>query len=140
VYVDKEIQGGLVWMAARYWAVSLAVIGMLTVIGWVFVAPGVAQLVDSPERLRSLLACLVVALVAAAALLPIVLLDMVKYSHRFVGPMVRLRESMQRAAAGEPVDPIRFRDADYWQELADAFNAMQARIERLEQGRAKDVA
>lgn len=140
VYVDRDMQGGLVWMAARYWAISLSVVGMLTVVGWVFVAPGIAELVESPERLRALLSCLVVALVASAALLPIVLLDMVKFSHRFAGPIVRLRESMRRSAAGEHVAPIRFRDGDYWQDLADAFNAMQARIEQLEQVRAKDVA
>ena len=140
VYVDRDIQGGLVWMAARYWAISLAVVGMLTVVGWVFVAPGLAELVESPERLRALLTCLVVALVASGSLLPIVLLDMVKFSHRFAGPMVRLRESMRRSAAGEHVEPIRFRDGDYWHDLAEAFNAMQARIEQLEQVRAKEVA
>jgi hypothetical protein len=140
VYIDRDLQGGLVWMAARYWAISLAVVGMLTVVGWVFVAPGIAELVESPERLRALLSCLVVALVASGAMLPIVLLDMVKFSHRFAGPMVRLRESMRRSAAGEHVEPVRFRDGDYWQDLADAFNAMQARIDRLEQVRAKEVA
>jgi hypothetical protein len=140
VYIDRDLQGGLVWMAARYWAISLAVVGMLTVVGWVFVAPGIAELVESPERLRALLSCLVVALVASGAMLPIVLLDMVKFSHRFAGPMVRLRDSMRRSAAGEHVEPIRFRDGDYWQDLADAFNAMQARIDRLEQVRAKEVA
>lgn len=140
VYVDRDIQGGLVWMAARYWALSLAVVGMMTVVGWVFVAPGIAELVESPEQLRSLLSCLVVGLVASASLAPVVLLDMVKFSHRFAGPMVRLRESMRRAAAGEHVEPIRFRDGDYWHELAENFNAMQARIDRLEQVRPKEVA
>ncbi|QDV74052.1 HAMP domain-containing protein [Botrimarina mediterranea] len=140
VFVDRDIQGGLVWIAARYWALSLTVVGMLTVVGWVFIAPGIAQLVESPEQLRSLISCLIMGLVAAAALLPVVLLDLVKFSHRFAGPMVRLRESMRRAAAGEHVDPIRFRDGDYWQDLAEAFNAMQARIDRSEQVRTKDVA
>jgi methyl-accepting chemotaxis protein len=140
VYVDRQVQGDLVRWTARYWVLSLAVVGMLTVGGWVFLAPGLEELAESPERLRALLTCLVVALLATAVSMPVMLWDLVRFSHRFAGPMVRLRSSMLRAAAGEHVAPIRFRQGDYWQDLADAFNAMQARIEQLEQGRAKDVA
>ncbi|TWT99138.1 hypothetical protein Pla108_00710 [Botrimarina colliarenosi] len=129
-FVDRHVQGGIALRAARYWAFSVAVFGMLTVIGWVFVTPGVAALVESPDRLRALLACMAVASVVATLIMPVVLLDLMRFTNRFVGPMVRLREAMRAAAAGEHVDPIRFRDGDYWQEFADAFNAMQARIER----------
>lgn len=121
-FVDKSIQGGLAMRAARYWALSIAVVGMLTVIGWVFVAPGIA------------------AITAMTTLMPVVIFDLVKFSHRFAGPMVRLRNSMLKVAAGEHVEPIRFRDGDYWKELADAFNAMQERIERAESGRTQDEA
>ena len=131
-FVDRRVQGALAARAMRYWALSVAVVGMLTVVGWVFVAPGIAALVESPDKLRATVACLAVAVATSTLLLPVVLYDLVRFSHRFVGPMVRLRESMRRAAAGESVSPVRFRDDDYWQEFADAFNAMQARLEAAE--------
>lgn len=127
-FVDAKIQGSLVGRAVRYWGLSVSVVGMLTVVGWIFVAPGLAALVESPERLRATVLCLLIAISVSALLLPVVLYDMVRFSHRFAGPMVRLRDCMRRAAAGEEVGPLRFRDDDYWQELADAFNAMQVRM------------
>jgi hypothetical protein len=129
VFVDRRVQGGIVFRAARYWAFSVAMVGMLTVVGWVFVAPGVASLVESPERLRATVTSLVVAVVVSTLLMPVVLFDLVRFTHRFAGPMVRLRDAMHRAAAGEQVEPLRFRDDDYWQEVAEAFNAMQRRLE-----------
>ncbi|MEQ8848844.1 hypothetical protein [Botrimarina sp.] len=136
LYVDRKVQGALIARAARYWAVSVTVVAMLTVIGWVFLAPGVGALVRSPELLRGVLTCLVISVVVSGLLLPIVLYDLVRFTHRFAGPMVRLRESMRRVAAGETVETLRFRDGDYWQEFADAFNAMQARIENAPIGSA----
>ena len=131
-FVDRRVQGGLALRAARYWVLSVAVVAMLTVVGWVFVAPGVAALVESPERLRATLVCLFVGVVASTLLIPVVAYDLIRFTHRFAGPMVRLRDAMQRSAEGQSVAPIRFRDDDFWQEFADAFNAMQARLDAAE--------
>lgn len=127
-YVDADVQGALVKQAARYWMLSLAVIGMLTVVGWIFVAPGAAVIVNTPQVFTPMLSCLAVAFTVTVLVGPIVLYDLVRFSHRFVGPMYRLRNAMQRAAKGESVGPIRFRDGDYWQEFAEAFNAIEARL------------
>ena len=35
-------------------------------------------------------------------------------------------------AAGEQVEPIRFREGDFWVSFADEFNAVVARLEHLE--------
>lgn len=110
---------------------------MLTVVGWIFFAPGLGALVQSPELLRGVLVCLAISVVVSGLLLPVVLYDLVRFTHRFAGPMVRLRECMRRSAAGESVGALRFRDEDYWQEFADAFNAMQARIDNAPHGAAK---
>ena len=68
------------------------------------------------------------ALVASILLLPIVLVDIVRLSNRFAGPLVRLRRSMRALARGEEVQPIHFRGQDFWQEFADEFNAIAARL------------
>ena len=57
-------------------------------------------------------------------LLPVAAWDAVKVSHRVVGPLVRIRHGLQQLAAGQPVQPVRFREGDYLLELRDDFNAM----------------
>jgi len=44
-------------------------------------------------------------------------------SHRVAGPIYRLRKHLLEAAAGRAPSQVRFRDEDYFQELADAYNA-----------------
>lgn len=63
----------------------------------------------------------------SSCLLPMFVYDSVKYSHRFVGPIVRLHRELQRVGS-EPVRPIKLRKGDFWHEVADEFNAMLARI------------
>ena len=68
------------------------------------------------------------ALIASFILLPMVILDIVRLSNRFAGPLVRLRRGMRALAQGEEVRPIHFREGDFWQEFADEFNAIAARM------------
>jgi hypothetical protein len=60
-------------------------------------------------------------------------------SNRFVGPLVRLRRSMRKLARGEHVDPICFRDNDFWHDFANEFNAVAARVQK-ESPKAEDTA
>lgn len=131
-FIDPQVQGMLLRRAARYWFLSLALVGCLTLLGWVFVSPGIGPLVASPANLSATLSAMLVAIGAAILLLPIALLDLIRVSNRFVGPVYRLRGLMEKVAQGEPVAPLRFRDGDAWQEFADAFNAVVRRIEHLE--------
>jgi len=71
------------------------------------------------------------AAVASLLLLPLVIVDVVRLSNRFTGPLLRLRRSMRALARGEEVEPIRFRDGDFWQELAEEFNTVAARCQHL---------
>ena len=41
--------------------------------------------------------------------------------------MVRFGDALHRAAQGEAVEPITFRDGDYWHEMAEDLNTMLAR-------------
>jgi len=74
------------------------------------------------------------------ALLPMFLVDMVKLSSNFAGPMVRLRRALEGLAQGTSTKPLVFRDGDFWQSSATAFNAvvdhqiqLKQRVEELEQ-------
>jgi nitrate/nitrite-specific signal transduction histidine kinase len=131
--VDREVQGGLISKAACYWLLSLAVVGSLNVLGWIFVAPGVDVLVQMRQHLPSLLGTLVVALISSLIVLPVLLYDLTKYTNRFAGPICRLQRGMNDVAEGKFVPPMVFREGDSWQDLADSFNRIVARLEVLEQ-------
>jgi nitrate/nitrite-specific signal transduction histidine kinase len=62
---------------------------------------------------------------------PATLLDFLRLSHRWVGPIYRLRTSLQALNPGEAVKPLAFRDGDFWQELAGDFNQMADELKRL---------
>jgi len=132
-FVDKKVQGALLVRAARYWVLSLVVVGALTILGWMFVSPGMPVLVEIRDQLPSLLGGFVVALAVSLVVLPVILYDLARMSNRFAGPMLRLRRGMEQAVAGERVEAIHFRDHDYWQEFADAFNELNERLQSQEQ-------
>jgi hypothetical protein len=64
--------------------------------------------------------------------------DMLRLSHRFAGPMLRFRRAMRDLGRGEQVEPLRFRDGDFWQEMAAEFNAVLQRVERQRDEGAED--
>jgi len=68
--------------------------------------------------------------VASFLLLPLVVYDIVQMSNRFCGPLFRLRRELRALARGEHVEPISFREGDFWQEFAQEFNALLARVQR----------
>ena len=135
-FVDPKVQGLLLRRATRYWFLSLSLVASLTILGWIFITPGIGPLVSSPAQLTAMLSGFGVAVGVAVLLLPVALFDLIRVSNRFAGPMVRLHRAMREAARGEKVAPVRFRDGDFWQEFADAFNDLNARLERLETGEA----
>ncbi len=64
------------------------------------------------------------------ALLPVAAWDAVKFAHRLVGPIVRVRRGLKDLADGQAIHPIHFRDGDYMPELRDDFNAMLESLQR----------
>jgi methyl-accepting chemotaxis protein len=50
------------------------------------------------------------------------------YSHRIAGPLYNLNNRMKQIAAGAEPSPVRFRRKDQFQELAENFNAMMAKL------------
>jgi len=63
-------------------------------------------------------------LVACVAVLPILLYDMVKFSHRIAGPLYRCRKTMEAMAAGKAVAPFKPRQHDLLRDLIQSFNAL----------------
>lgn len=69
---------------------------------------------------------------AGAALLESAFLAWIglKLSHRVAGPLYRLRQEMLRTAHGGEIKPLKFRDGDYFNELADSYNEQMKEIRK----------
>lgn len=132
LFVDAKVQGALLLRAAMYWVLALLAITLMLLV-W--------RITTGPARIfythfDDMWFHFGPALVASFVLLPIALIDVLKLSNRFVGPLLRLRREMRALARGEHVEPIEFRDHDYWRDMADEFNALVRLVEQ--QRRALD--
>ena len=125
-FIDRPIQGALLGRAIMYWAATLVIQVVLLIF--------LTMIISSPDDFYSNMARLWIYLrllvIAAALVLPLVLRDLVRLSHRWVGPILRLRNALNDLSRGAPVSPIRFREGDYWQELAGDFNIVAAELNR----------
>jgi nitrate/nitrite-specific signal transduction histidine kinase len=71
------------------------------------------------------------AVVSSVVLLPLVLFLAIRFSHRFVGPMVRFQRTVKQLAGGETVAPITLRRNDFWGEFANDLNQLSGKISEL---------
>lgn len=75
--------------------------------------------------------------ICALITLPIVVVDMMKVTHRIAGPLVRFRQTLRDLSEGKPVSPLRLRKGDLLMEFQDEFNEYLKRLsQRYESGAA----
>jgi len=123
-YVDPQVQGALVRRLVIHW------------VSYVSVAAAVAfclQVLSNPhlplgEQVQQAWWSHGLFLLVLVFLLPVFVLDSIKLSHRFVGPIYRLRETIRNIAQGDSPPRLKFRDFDFWQGMAQDFNLMVDRL------------
>jgi methyl-accepting chemotaxis protein len=127
LFVDRKVQGTLMLRAVEYWFFCTATIG-LSLLAW-----KLATGPDQPLYMFFLDAWqyFLPTAIASVLILPLLVFDILRLTNRFTGPLFRLRRELRRLAAGETVPPIRFRERDFWPDLADEFNATAQRMEML---------
>jgi len=125
LFVEPKVQGALVARVVVYWIGCLIAITLL-LLSWQMYA-GPTQ--PAYMHLKDIWFHCGPALTISLVLLPMVVADIVRLSNRFVGPLVRLRRSMRQLARGEHVEPIKFRESDFWRDFADEFNAVVAQVQ-----------
>jgi hypothetical protein len=125
-FVDGEVQGALLLRVILYWMFCLLSISLMLICSEAYMGP--------PRRFIDLISDMYYrygpALSASLLLLPVVLLDVIRVSNRFVGPVSRLRQGLADVADGRPAQPLNFRDSDFWCDLANNFNRAAARVAR----------
>jgi hypothetical protein len=124
MFVDLPVQGALLRRVILHWvafAVTLAVI--LFAVQFL-----VDPLLPIGDHLALFARKQALTFGVMLLLLPAFLWDTMRISHRFAGPVLRLRRMMKELAAGEDPGELRFRDGDFWIELGDYFNDIRSRL------------
>ena len=121
---DPEVQGSVIRKIAIHWMIFFGC-NVLALLMWVrlFEQPDASWGQTFSDTIRRFLPFFVVTL----ALIPAFVWDTLKLTSRFAGPILRLRGALAEASQGRPVPPLRFRENDFWQEIAQNFNRMMAR-------------
>ena len=127
---DIQVQGALTVRVVIYWMLCLVAIGTLLLLWRMVVRP----LSPFDQQLYELWSIYRPAAVVSLLLLPIIVLDMLRLTNRFAGPVFRLRGAMRDLAQDKPVEPIEFRRGDFWRDFARDFEIVAARLRQLERG------
>lgn len=123
-FVDSQVQGALVKRVILHWLGFFLTASIVTFVLQVMSNPFVPIKTHFQELWWTQGPFLLVMIF----LLPVFVLDTIKLSHRFAGPIYRLRRTIRAIADGEKPTRLKFRDFDFWHGLADDFNRM---IDRL---------
>ncbi len=126
--VEGKIQGELLRRVCMHWSLFLLLSVGLTI--------GLHVLTNDPSvplanQVWQMAASNFWPFLALVALLPYFLVDTVRLSSNFAGPIVRLRRAMESLAQTGDTRPLTFREGDFWQSTADAYNAVLDRHMQL---------
>ncbi len=125
VLVEKKVQGALGLRIVAHWFIFLAMSILVTCTLRTF---GSIEHPSVWNAVRSALLEQTGSIVVLLALLPWFVHDALKLSNRFAGPMVRLRKSIRQLTNGEELPPVKFREDDFWQDLAEEFNLLRIQV------------
>ena len=123
-FIDAKVQGALVRRLVFHWAAFITVAAVVAF---------ALQVLTNPFRpleqhLQDMWWTHGPFLLVMFFMLPVFIVDTIKLSHRFAGPIYRLRNVIKGMAEGQPFRPVQFREMDFWQDLADDFNTMIERV------------
>jgi hypothetical protein len=128
--VDPKVQRALMIRVVLYWFLFAVTVAQV-IVAW-DVATGPDGPFWSHWRFAKVWQEHWIVVVAGLIVAPFVLLDVAYISNRIVGPLNRVRQTLTSLAAGQQVAPLKFREKDYFHDIADQINAVSARMAELE--------
>lgn len=135
-YVDPGVQGALARRLIWQW---IAFLSIGCIVGFSFQVI-VDPFVPLDQTLKNVWSNQGPFLIVALLLIPFFISDSITLSHRFVGPVVRLRSDLRRLIEAKDVAdaPImKLRPSDMWQELAFEYNRIRERCLELQSGQVR---
>jgi HAMP domain-containing protein len=134
LFIDRQVQGALLFRTVVYWFFLLVAASLVMLGVYAITEPGGTFL----EYYGLVVQRHGAVAIATLVLLPLVIYDVLVTTNRFAGPLYRMRRAMRALAAGEHVEPLQFREKDYWREMADEFNAIAAYVDEMKREAADD--
>lgn len=123
-FVDGDLQGTLLRRVVIYWLLALATMTA---------AIAVTKLLWGAPLDKNLAVEMLSLMLPAAALsllpLPLILRDLIRATHRFAGPMLRIRRGLSELASHQKSSPIVPRDGDAWSDCISDFNRLANRLQ-----------
>ena len=127
-FIDSAFQGRLLFRLFMYWFLYHVILWhtmlLLTLIGNCMQPDTGAP----PKGFWTLYAEFAVdnlwLVICFLVMLPILGRDLIKFSHRIAGPLVRFRNAMQSIADGNPAVPVKLRERDLLEDFVAAYNNM----------------
>lgn len=136
LFVNPAIQGRLMARTAFYWVLYHAVLWMAMFVYRYTEHRGALQMGAAPRSFTDLYGQFVrenfSLWICAFAILPIVLWDLLRFSHRVVGPLVRFQRTVEGLTVGERVEEVRLRNGDLLVELQTSFNQYLSSLRMME--------
>jgi hypothetical protein len=128
-FVDRPVQGAVVRQAIWYWVWTSITFGLVIL----FCRIGPSWLSGTTHPSGRVWFHLGPYVLASILLFPIVVSSSIRFSNRFAGPMVRVRRTLKELARGESTGRLKFRENDYWLDIADDINEIATKLSQASQ-------
>jgi hypothetical protein len=128
-FIDSRVQGSLARRIIMHWLLFLAVGSFVAFVLQVLCNP-FKPLAAHAQAMWWTHGPFLLVLVF---LLPVFVVDTIKLSHRFAGPVYALRRALREIAQGEKPRKLKFRKRDFWHGLADEYNAVLVKFDLVEE-------
>ena len=135
LFVDKSVQGAIVARVICYWAACVLFMTLPLVLFRFSLEPSVFIV----DHLQVVVTTYAPIYGLVTLLLPFAILDSLKLSNRFVGPILRVRSKLQQVNQGAEYSPISLRHSDFWHDLADSLNTLIAAQEQATEPSASET-
>ncbi len=135
-FIDSNVQGALARRILLHWLAFMAV---------AFLVSFILQVLSNPFRpisahLQDMWFTHGPFLLVMVFLLPVFVVDSIKLSHRFTGPVFNLRRAICEIAAGAAPRKLKFRRHDFWKDLAEDYNAMLTQLGAFDNEQTESTA
>ena len=126
-FVDSKVQGALLKRILCHWLAFFVVTAMSIILLQALLAgPDGTSL---SQRIMKEAGEFTLVGIVLACLFPAFLLDTIRFSNRFVGPVGRLRRYLRQLGKDQNTEHCAFRDDDFWSEMAEEFNGVADLVE-----------
>ena len=128
-YIDNHVQGSLLRRILSHWLMFFGVSAFAVIFLQALLGDPAIGIMD---RIQFQCGEFVFVGIVMAAMFPAFMLDTIRFSNRFVGPIARLRRHLRQLGEGDTSE-CAFRGDDFWKDMADEFNVVAALVEQQRQ-------